>query len=66
MIYENKQFVSPNLIRSELRRKKAGKYSRRVEENVDRSVKRRDLGLRSGEGKRKREGDELESGTLFR
>lgn len=65
IIYENKEFVSPNQVRSELRRGKAGKYARRNDEGTERKAKRKDLGLRSGEGKRRRAGEDLESGTLF-
>ena len=60
VIYENKEFVSPNLLRSELRLGKAGKYVRRREEGIEQRVRKGELGLRSGEGRRKREGDELE------
>lgn len=63
VIYENKEFVSPNQIRSDLRRKKAGKYNRRAEGILDRKVKKRDLGLRTGEGTR--EVDELDDRVLF-
>ena len=65
VIYENKEFVSPNQVRSELRISKAGRYARRSEAGVDSRVKKRELGLRSGEGRRKREGDELEERVLF-
>lgn len=65
IIYENKEFVSPNQVRSDLRRGKAGKYARRNDEGTERKAKRRDLGLKSGEGKRRRNGEELESGVLF-
>ena len=65
VIYENKEFVSPNQVRSELRRGKAGRYARRSEAGVESKVKRKELGLRSGEGRRKREGDELDVRTLF-
>jgi len=63
VIYENKEFVSPNQIRSDLRRAKAGRYSNRAEGTLERKVKRRDLGLRTGEGKR--EVDELDERVLF-
>jgi ribosome biogenesis protein BRX1 len=65
IIYENKEFVSPNQIRSELRTQKAGRYARRNEEGVERKAKRRDLGLNTGDGKRKRKGDELDERVLF-
>ena len=64
VIYENKEFVSPNQIRSDLRKAKAGRYNRRAEGTLERKVKRRDLGLRTGEGVR--EVDELDGRVLFR
>lgn len=63
VIYENKEFVSPNQVRSELRRTKAGKYNRRAEGMVERKARHRDLGLRTGEGRRER--DELDERDLF-
>jgi ribosome biogenesis protein BRX1 len=63
VIYENKEFVSPNQVRSDLRKAKAGRYNRRAESGVERKVKRRDLGLRTGEGTR--EIDELDERVLF-
>ena len=65
VIYENKEFVSPNQVRSDLRRSKAGRYARRTEAGVDSKVKRSELGLRSGEKRRKRDDDELDVKTLF-
>jgi ribosome biogenesis protein BRX1 len=63
VIYENKEFVSPNQIRSDLRKSKAGRYNRRAEGELERKVKKRDLGLRTGEGTR--EVDELDERVLF-
>lgn len=63
VIYENKEFVSPNQIRSDLRRKKAGKYNTRAEGTIERKAKRRDLGLRTGEGVK--EIDELDDRRVF-
>ncbi|KAK0259464.1 Ribosome biogenesis protein brx1 [Friedmanniomyces endolithicus] len=63
VIYENKEFVSPNQIRSDLRRTKAGRYNTRAEGTLERKVKKRDLGLRTGEGRR--EVDELDERVLF-
>ena len=48
VIYENRQFVSPNQIRSEQRRGKAGKYARRVEQGTGVKEKKGDLGLAVG------------------
>ena len=64
VIYENKEFVSPNQVRADLRRSKAGRYNRRAEGTLERKVRRRDLGLRSNEGVR--EVDELDERVLFR
>ena len=65
VIYENKEFVSPNQIRSELRLGKAERYASRNEQGVENKAKKAELGLRSGEGKRRREGDELDERVLF-
>ncbi|KAI9846177.1 MAG: Ribosome biogenesis protein brx1 [Sclerophora amabilis] len=63
-IYENKEFVSPNQVRSELRRKKAGTYASRNEGDVERDVKRGELGLKTQGGRRKERG-ELDNAALF-
>ena len=65
VIYENKEFVSPNQVRADLRRAKAGRYAQRNEGQVERKAKHRDLGLRTGAARRKRPGDELEARRLF-
>ena len=64
VIYENKDFVSPNQIRADLRLSKAGRYNRRNEEGLERKAKKGDLGLRS-QGGRRRERDELDESVLF-
>lgn len=64
VIYENKEFVSPNQVRADLRLSKAGRYNRRNEEGMERKVKKGDLGLRSQGGRRK-ERDELDESVLF-
>lgn len=64
VIYENKEFVSPNQVRSDVRRAKAGRYNKRAEGTVESKVRKRDLGLRTGEGTR--EVDELDERVLFR
>lgn len=63
VLYENKEFVSPNQIRSEIRRKKAGRYNDRAEQGIDRRGRKGDLGLKTGVGERER--DELSDGVLF-
>ena len=62
VIYENKEFVSPNQIRSELRLGKAGRYNRRAEQGEERKGKKGELGLRTGKAKAK---GELDEGVLF-
>lgn len=63
VIYENKEFVSPNQIRSEIRLKKAGRYNQRAEAGIERTVKKDVLGLRTNGWKKPR--DELDSAELF-
>jgi ribosome biogenesis protein BRX1 len=62
VIYENKEFVSPNQIRSEVRLKKASKYARRTDERKERVVKRGALGL-DQQGRRKHP---LDTNVLFK
>lgn len=64
IIYENKEFVSPNQIRSDLRKAKAGRYNRRTEAVRDTKIKRGDLGLTT-HGGRKLEKDPLSDSVLF-
>ena len=63
VIYENKEFVSPNQLRSEIRLSKAGRYNRRNERDFESKSKRGELGLRTGVGIK--EVDELEDRVLF-
>ncbi|KAG0647802.1 Ribosome biogenesis BRX1 [Hyphodiscus hymeniophilus] len=64
IIYENKEFVSPNQVRSELRVKKAGRYNARAEQGIERTAKRGELGLRTSGG-RKMPKDALDGAELF-
>ncbi|KAF2747727.1 brix domain-containing protein 2 [Sporormia fimetaria CBS 119925] len=64
IIYENKEFVSPNQIRSDLRKAKASKYNRRTEAALENKLKRGDLGLNT-HGGRKKEKDPLSDSVLF-
>jgi ribosome biogenesis protein BRX1 len=64
IIYENKEFVSPNQVRSEIRVKKAGRYNARAEQGIDRLAKKGELGLRTNGG-RKMKRDELDTAKLF-
>ena len=63
VIYENKEFVSPNQIRSELRLSKAGRYNSRNEQSVENMSRRGEMGLRTGVGEKKK--DELDESVLF-
>ena len=64
IIYENKEFVSPNQVRSEIRLKKAGRYNARAEQGIERKAKRGDLGLNTSGG-RKMPKDALDTSELF-
>ncbi|RYP57861.1 hypothetical protein DL769_009238 [Monosporascus sp. CRB-8-3] len=64
VIYENKEFVSPNQVRADLRRKKAGRHNARTAQYVERLAKKGDLGLRTNGG-RKPPPDALDSRELF-
>jgi len=64
IIYENKEFVSPNQVRREIRMARAGKFSRRSEAEVERRAKKGDLGLKT-EGGRRKAADELDEKMLF-
>lgn len=63
VIYENKEFVSPNQIRSDLRLSKAGRYNSRSEQTLESRSKRGEMGLRTGVGEREK--DELDESVLF-
>ncbi|KAL8992941.1 MAG: hypothetical protein Q9169_006723 [Polycauliona sp. 2 TL-2023] len=62
VIYENKEFISPNQIRSELRLSKAGRYNQRAEQQIERKAKKGDLGLRTG---KERPNGDLDDRVLF-
>ncbi|KAI9851669.1 MAG: Ribosome biogenesis protein brx1 [Vezdaea acicularis] len=64
VIYENKEFVSPNQIRADMRLKRAGKYNRRSEQGIERKAKKGDLGLKS-EGGVVKPKDPLDNRVLF-
>ncbi|KAI0010614.1 Brix-domain-containing protein [Xylariaceae sp. FL0662B] len=64
IIYENREFVSPNQVRSDLRKRKATRHNARAEQFVERLAKRGDLGLRTSGG-RKAPTDALDSRELF-
>lgn len=64
IIYENKEFVSPNQVRSEIRHSKAGRYNARAEQGIERMAKKGELGLRTNGG-RKAPRDALDTRVLF-
>lgn len=64
ILYENKEFVSPNQVRADLRRGKATKHNARAEQTVERLSRRGDLGLRTKGGQRP-EKSELDTKMLF-
>ncbi|KAK8199409.1 Brix domain-containing protein [Phyllosticta capitalensis] len=64
IIFENKEFVSPNQVRREVRLAKAAKRNFRAEKGFERKAKRGDLGLNS-QGSRKKEVDPLNEKALF-
>jgi ribosome biogenesis protein BRX1 len=63
VIYENKEFVSPNQVRSEIRMKKAGRYNQRMEQGIERTARKDELGLRTNGWQKPK--DELDSTKLF-
>ncbi|KAK4164998.1 ribosome biogenesis protein BRX1 [Cladorrhinum sp. PSN259] len=62
IIYENKRFISPNQVRSDLRKAKAGRHNVRQEQQRDSLARRRGLGLEDGENK---ERDALDTREVF-
>jgi ribosome biogenesis protein BRX1 len=63
IIYENKEFVSPNQVRSDIRQKKASRYGRRADETGERTAKRSELGLKSNGKRRPR--DAMDNREVF-
>ena len=64
VIYENKEFISPNQIRADLRKARSGRFNRRAEGQIERKVKKGDLGLVT-DGGRRPERDALDERDLF-
>jgi ribosome biogenesis protein BRX1 len=64
VIYENKEFVSPNQIRADLRVRKQGKFVARTKKDIESRAKRDELGLVTGGKKIPR--DMLDDSVLFR
>lgn len=64
IIYSNKMFVSPNQVRADLRRAKAGRHNVRAEKQFERLSKKGELGLRT-DVRQKRKSSGLDTGELF-
>ncbi|KAI1915291.1 Ribosome biogenesis protein brx1 [Ophidiomyces ophidiicola] len=64
VIYENREYVSPNQVRREIRLKKASKYTARRAGQMDRTAKNVALGL-GAEGEANMKKDELDPRVLF-
>ncbi|KPM45775.1 Ribosome biogenesis protein BRX1 [Neonectria ditissima] len=64
IIYENREFVSPNQVRADLRKSKASRHNARAEQTVGRLSRKSDLGLRSKGGHRVAK-DQLDTKMLF-
>lgn len=65
IIYENKQFVSPNQVRADLRRRKAGKHNVRAEQKGDGRARRDQLGLRTDGDPSNKRSDALATRKVF-
>lgn len=64
IIYENKQFVSPNQVRSDMRRKKAGKFGGRQDRKAETLERKDRLGLRT-DGLTEKKRDVLATKAVF-
>ncbi|KAM7194102.1 ribosome biogenesis protein BRX1 [Rhypophila sp. PSN 637] len=62
IIYENKRFISPNQVRSDLRKSKAGRHNARAEQQREALGRKAELGLLPGA---KKERDALDTRELF-
>ena len=62
VLFQNREFVNPNQIRSEARVRRAGKYARRRGEAEERAIKRGSLGLNQNGKSRK---SMMENSVLF-
>jgi ribosome biogenesis protein BRX1 len=60
VIYENKQYVSPNQLRGEVILRKASKYASRIGDAEERVIKRKGLGLESGYKKKRSKSHDAE------
>ena len=64
VIFENREFISPNQVRADIRRNKATRHNMRAEQTLGRVTRKGDLGLRSQGGQRQRK-DDLDTKMLF-
>jgi len=64
IIYENKEFVSPNQIRADFRLARAARTTKRNEQGRDRTIKRSELTLTT-ESRRRKAQDPLDEKVLF-
>ena len=64
VIYENREFVSPNQVRADLRRNKATRHNARAEQTLGRLTRKGNLGLRTQGGQRPQK-DDLDTKMLF-
>ncbi|KAI9661388.1 MAG: Ribosome biogenesis protein brx1 [Alyxoria varia] len=64
VIYENREFVSPNQVRANMRLARAGKRNLRADQGAESKFKRGELGLKTFGG-RKKEKDALDDQALF-
>lgn len=64
IIYENREFISPNQLRSDLRKAKASRHNARVDQYAERLSRKGELGLRSSGGQRQAK-DGLDNKSLF-
>ncbi|KFH42251.1 Ribosome biogenesis protein-like protein [Hapsidospora chrysogenum ATCC 11550] len=64
ILFENREYVSPNQVRSDLRKNKATRHNTRAEQTLGRLARKGELGLRTEGGQRQQKGD-LDTKTLF-
>ncbi|KAL6866371.1 Ribosome biogenesis protein brx1 [Amphichorda felina] len=64
VIYENREFVSPNQVRADIRRNKATRHNARAEQSLGRLTRKGNLGLRTQGGQRPQK-DDLDTKMLF-
>ena len=63
VLYENKRFISPNAVRSQLRKAKAGRHNARAEQQRDRLARNGQMGL--GENVERKATGPLDTKALF-